>query len=177
MWIAAPTLPCIMMVMHEIDKIIAQYFVVIPVLAIGILWLAKSKVVKLKLALMVVIGAAVAYLMVKVSGHFFYHDRPFVYKHIQPWFSHGADNGFPSDHTTYSTLLAMCALRFNTPLGIVLFAVAIAIGSARVLAFVHSPLDIAGGIVFGVIAGLIAWPISGWITKKVMGERSAVRDA
>ncbi|HEX3569099.1 MAG TPA: phosphatase PAP2 family protein [Candidatus Saccharimonadales bacterium] len=157
--------------MHELDKIIAQYFVVIPVLSIGVLWLLRPRADKVKLAIMVVLGAAIAYVMVKVSGHFFYHDRPFVYKHVQPWFSHGADNGFPSDHTTYSTLLAACAWPFNRVLGALLFAVAIAIGTSRVLAFVHSPLDIVGGVVFGIVAGAIAYPLSGCLTRLMLGSK------
>lgn len=75
----------------------------------------------------------------------------------RPLIAHGNDNGFPSDHTLLSSLLGFAILPFAPVAGLVTLLVALLIGTARVLAFVHHPIDIIASFVFAGVAVLIAY--------------------
>lgn len=75
----------------------------------------------------------------------------------QPLIAHSNDNGFPSDHTLLSSLLGFAILPFAPIMGIATLLVALLIGTARVLAFVHHPIDIIASFVFAGAAVLIAY--------------------
>lgn len=68
---------------------------------------------------------------------------------------------FPSDHTIVATVFAMTAWVFGAPLGVALFLtiMTLLVGGGRVLAGVHYPLDIVGGIVFGSLATFFAFQV------------------
>ena len=88
--------------------------------------------------------------------------RPFIAHDIQPLFAHAADNGFPSEHTLLATAISALVFTVNKPLGFVLFAFSLMIGTARVVANVHHPLDIVGGI---AIALLVVYLCSIYLSK------------
>jgi membrane-associated phospholipid phosphatase len=74
---------------------------------------------------------------------------------IHPWFSHPADNGFPSDHTAVAVLTSLVVLFHRRTAGLVLLALGVLIGAARVLAHVHHVQDIVAGGVIGLVAALL----------------------
>src|ERR1700704_4461652 len=128
--------------MHEIVIIVAKYWIVIPVVASAIVWLRLSGARKKEYVLMIVFGAMITVLLAKVGSKLFDNPRPFVVGHFKPYFAHGADNGFPSDHTLLASLLAFTMLWFSKKVGVVLCAVALLIGLARIAAGVHHLIDI-----------------------------------
>ena len=75
----------------------------------------------------------------------------------QPLIAHSNDNGFPSDHTLLSSLLGFAILPFAPIAGLVTLLIALLIGTARVLAFVHHPIDIIASFVFSGAAVLISY--------------------
>ena len=64
--------------------------------------------------------------------------------------------GFPSDHALFVTVivLAVWALTHKNKLSLVLAVLALLVCIGRVIALVHTPMDVIGGIVAGLIGGL-----------------------
>lgn len=66
---------------------------------------------------------------------------------------------FPSGHTLGAVMLAMTvSLIHRRKLIIVLiWALALLIAASRIVAGIHSPVDVTGGIIMGIISGWIVW--------------------
>lgn len=103
------------------------------------------------------ITGIVAYGLATVGGLLFYNTRPFVVDHVTPLISHLANNGFPSDHTLLAASIAVMLFSVSKQLSLGFMFLAIIIGSSRVLAHVHHPIDILASIVFAIIGGLVAY--------------------
>lgn len=115
------------------------------------LWKVDKKI-RLKLIKLTIFSFPLIWLIAKVSSFFISDPRPFVLEHIKPLISHAADNGFPSDHTLLTMAIASVVFAYNRKLGAFLFFVALLVGTSRILARIHHPLDIVGstGIAIGV---------------------------
>jgi undecaprenyl-diphosphatase len=148
--------------MHEAVIFVAKYFILIPVIVAAVVWLRLPAKEKLRFAVLAVLGAAIAYGLAKLGSALFYNPRPFVAGHFTPYFAHGADNGFPSDHTLLAGALAALVFSRNRRWGWLLFAVALLIGLSRVIAGVHHLIDILGAIAFGC-AGM-------WLASVLVGR-------
>lgn len=132
--------------------------IAIFVLYVGYLW-RKNKEKCLSLARLSLISFPLTYLLAKIAGYIIHDPRPFVVEHIKPLIAHAADNGFPSDHTLLTSVIASVIYVYNKKLGMVLFVISIAIGSARVLAGIHHPLDIVGAMVISIVAVYASWTL------------------
>lgn len=80
---------------------------------------------------------------------------------LHPGASYLDNPGFPSDHTLFVTAIAL-AVWFETTyrkLAVGLFLLVIVVAVGRVLALVHTPLDVSAGIVIALIGGL--WYLQG----------------
>jgi undecaprenyl-diphosphatase len=137
--------------MHTIIVLIAQYLLFVLILIAGAYWLVQDKSVKIKVLIIGILSSIIALILMKIGAALFYDPRPFV-NGVIPYFKHVADNGFPSDHTTLAAVLAVTIFFVSRKLGIALFVGAIVIGSARVIAHVHSPIDIIGGLTIGILS-------------------------
>src|SRR3989344_1115451 len=62
---------------------------------------------------------------------------------------------FPSGHASLYFAIATVVWFYNRKLGVVFYIVAILMGLARVMAGVHWPLDIFGGLVVGIISTIV----------------------
>lgn len=142
--------------MHLVITFIAQYLLFLLIAAAGVYWLTQPKTIKLKIVFIGIIGSLIALILMKVGAALFYDPRPFVDSTIVPYFKHAADNGFPSDHTSLATVLALTIFFVSRKVGLTLLIGAVAIGTARVIAHVHSPIDIIGGLVIGMISVYIS---------------------
>ena len=145
--------------MSLLISFIAQYLVFAVVLIAIIAVLLSPSPIRISILKLVVLSSLIAYLFAFVAGIFYYDPRPFVVEHIQPLFPYSADNGFPSEHTLFATVIAGAIFIYRRKLGIFLGAMGILIGVARVAAAVHHPIDIIGGIAIAVIATYISWTI------------------
>lgn len=79
--------------------------------------------------------------------------RPFELMGVDPGASYLDNPGFPSDHALFVTAIVL-AVWFETRMkavSIVLVSLALLVCVGRVLALVHTPLDVIGGV---VIAGI-----------------------
>lgn len=113
-----------------------------------------------------VIAGVLAVILDKLGGMLYYDPRPFVSRHITPLITHAADNGFPSEHTVFTMTLSAVLIFYRRRLGILSFVLALSVGISRVAADVHSPIDIAGGIVIGLVAGYGGYYLAKGLLKR-----------
>ena len=137
-------------------------FAVVAALAAYAWWLLPKEK-RLQVAIQAALGLGIAAVMVKVAGAIHPDLRPFVAHHFQPWISQSADNGFPSDHTTFTMLAAFTILPFSKKWGWSLAGLALLVGLARIAVGVHSLQDIVGGIVVAAISAAAAYYLAKWI--------------
>jgi len=135
----------------------AKYLFVIVALLFVLAWLQAGRKQKLEILLAFIIAGILALVMDKIAAKLYYDPRPFVSHHLKPLVAHAADNGFPSEHTLFTITLSTIIIFYRKKLGIAAFVLALLVGIGRVAAHVHSPIDIVGGIVFGVVAGIAGY--------------------
>jgi membrane-associated phospholipid phosphatase len=98
-----------------------------------------------------------AWLFALALQNFIALPRPFVADEtLIPLFTYGGHNTFPSGHTTVLFALATIMYFFSRRAGVLTALGALIVACARVIAGVHYPLDIFGGIIMGVLLALIA---------------------
>lgn len=103
------------------------------------------------LLLLVSVGSL---LLGGIAGLLIENPRPFVTEQIIPLIPHDPTNGFPSTHTLVTVSLALVVFVYEKRIGAVLFLLAILVGVGRVLAHVHSVVDVLGGITISIVATL-----------------------
>ncbi len=118
-------------------------------------WLPPQK--RQQFLILTVITLPLIYLTAKFLAFFYYDPRPFVTNHLIPLFTHAPDNGFPSDHTLLSGAIASVTFYFNKKISLFFFTATILIGTARVLAGVHHPVDILGSLIIAIIISYLTY--------------------
>lgn len=139
-------------------RIIADWLV-IPIVLIGggaMLWLPKKKYESLSWA---VITGLVALLLAKVASMFYQGERPFMALEEVPKAAYLNNPGFPSDHTllVFVITFIVWASTKNKPLSLALLVMSILVGLGRILALVHTPIDVAGGIACAFLAAAVVY--------------------
>ncbi len=76
------------------------------------------------------------------------------------------DYGFPSSHAAVFSAIATSLFLINRRAGIFATLLALIIGTARIFAGVHTPLDILGGYILGTVIALAFSLISQSVSKK-----------
>jgi membrane-associated phospholipid phosphatase len=99
-----------------------------------------------------------AYLFAKLLASVYQPsgERPFEILGVAPGASYLNNPGFPSDHTLFATFLTL-AVWFETrrkDITIILAVLTLLMCIGRVLALVHTPLDVTGGVVVACLGGL-----------------------
>lgn len=144
------------------DKIIifcASYLHLFVVLGICIAWLKTNKNLKTQFILTTIVAGAIAFILSRIASKMYYDPRPFITEHVKPLISHAADNGFPSDHALLAGTLTAITYFYNKKIASGMFILTIVVGIARILAKVHSSLDIGAGWLFGVIGAIAGYYI------------------
>lgn len=144
----------------------AKYLIFIIGLIVLVVWLRQGGKQRYELALAVVVAAITALVLAKLAGMLYYHPRPFIAQNIQPLIAHGNDNGFPSEHEAAGVALATIIYFYHRRVGAIAFVLAAIVGIGRVAAHVHSPIDILGGAVLGVLAGISGY----WLARKFLSK-------
>ena len=90
------------------------------------------------------------------QGYFPTELRPFQQMGIAPGAAYLDNPGFPSDHALFVTsiLLAVWFETRHRTISLILLILALLVGIGRVLALVHTPLDVIGGV-FAASVGAI----------------------
>jgi membrane-associated phospholipid phosphatase len=100
-------------------------------------------------------------------------ERPFEILGVEPGALYLNNPGFPSDHALFVTAIT-AAVWFETKMKkttLILVGLVVLICIARVLALVHTPLDVIGGVVIGLIGAV--W----YLNKKPVGEKKVSHGA
>lgn len=149
----------------------AQYLPYVVVLVGVVVWLVLPLLDKVALAVQGIVTLIIVLILIVVAGHVHNDPRPFVVDpSVHPLFHHAPDNGFPSDHEALAMAVALLITLYRRIIGVVLIALAILIGVARVAAHVHHVQDIVGGAGIAVVAvavSMVVW----WLLRPVVAPR------
>lgn len=144
--------------MIDIVIIFAAQYLPFVLVALALWFILRLELLKRKSALaLIVLASAFAFVIDKILNQLISSPRPFVVEDIAPLFPHVADNGFPSEHALFAMVIAGIVFVYNQRLGIILGIFALVIGLARIIAYVHHPIDVLGGIVIALVAVFSAW--------------------
>lgn len=83
-------------------------------------------------------------------------ERPFQALGVEPGAAYLDNPGFPSDHTllVFVITFVVWASTKNKVLSLTLLILSVFVAAGRVLALVHTPADVTGGIVCALVAAL-----------------------
>ena len=151
----------------------AKYLIVIVGLFALAYWITLPRKQKTEVLIMGVITAIVAFILAKTGSALFNDPRPFVSDNVTPLFPYVADNGFPSDHTLLGMIITMALLSVSRRWAVNLFVLTVIIGTSRVLAGVHHPVDIVGSILFGALGGVVAIYVTPMIINTLAASKYA----
>ena len=106
----------------------------------------------------ILMAGITAYLVAKLLASVYQPsgERPFEVLGVEPGASYLPNAGFPSDHALFAGFLTL-AVWFETRrrgLTIILAALTISMCVGRVLALVHTPLDVVGGLAVACVGAL-----------------------
>ncbi|MDR0955571.1 MAG: phosphatase PAP2 family protein [Candidatus Nomurabacteria bacterium] len=141
-------------------RFLADWLLIIVVIigAVGLL-IGTPRGQKIARFKLVVLAGLTALLVARLLGMLpIDQARPFVEKGVQAGASYMNNPGFPSDHTMLAFTLAFACLAVLPArwkkLGWLLIICGILIGVGRVLAGVHTPLDVLGGAFAAAVGAL-----------------------
>lgn len=92
------------------------------------------------------------YALARLAGLLYGHQQPFAEEGFSPLIAHDIDNSFPSDHTLIGGVFASVAFLADRRIGLVLWALTLLVGLARVLAGLHWAVDIAAAVALAAAA-------------------------
>lgn len=106
----------------------------------------------------ILMAGITAYLLAKLLAAAYQPsgERPFEILGVAPGASYLQNAGFPSDHALFAAFLTL-AVWFETrrkTLSIILALLTLGVCVGRVLALVHTPLDVTGGVLVACVGGL-----------------------
>lgn len=135
-------------------------FLVIPIVLIAA-WALLFRVPKgqrFRAYSRVLMAGLTAYMFAKFIGTVYQPAplRPFELLGVSPGAAYLDNPGFPSDHVLFVTAI-ICAVWFETRmkrLTAVLIVLALLVGIGRVLALVHTPLDVIGGVLIALLGAV-----------------------
>lgn len=143
--------------MDNLITFTAQYLILAVAAGVTVAWFLAPKINQLRFALSVVVAGVIALVLSRIASHYYYDPRPFVTENVKPLFDHAADNGFPSDHSLLAMALTASTYFFNKRLAGIMLVLTVLIGVARILAKVHSPLDIGAAWVIGIVGAVAGY--------------------
>ena len=158
------------MALDFIIHIIADAFV-IPVVLIGafVLLFKIPKGGRFEAYTRILMAGLTSYLIAKFIASVYQpsFERPFEILGVAPGALYLNNPGFPSDHALFVTAIT-AAVWFETKMKkttILLATLVVLICVGRVLALVHTPLDVIAGVVIGLVGAV-------WYLNKVPVEKT-----
>jgi membrane-associated phospholipid phosphatase len=120
----------------------------------------------------ILMAGLTAFLLAKLLAAVYQPEglRPFQELGVKPGAAFLPNPGFPSDHALFATAIAL-AVWFETKhkaISVTLAVLVLLVCVGRVLALVHTPLDVVGGVAVASIGAL--WYLTAQKTKKKSSE-------
>ena len=149
-------------------KVFSEYLVFV-VITLALLWLTNRTYQRIKPradyktflkdlflqgVTLLVIPVGLATVISEIISSLFVRQRPFVtMKDVKLLVPHGADGGMPSHHMVFMMSIAVMVFIFDKKLGLLLIAMSVTSGIARISAGIHYPSDVlAGALLCGGLA-------------------------
>ena len=167
------------MVIQDIIRLFADGAVIPIVLIAGYVLLFKIPPgYKYEAYARILMAGLTSYLVAKLLGSIWQPsgERPFEILGVAPGASYLNNPGFPSDHALFTAFLTF-AVWFETrqkKLSILLAVLTLLVCVGRVLALVHTPLDVIGGLVVASVGAL--WYLQIGKQRSVAESRSKSKD-
>lgn len=147
------------MILETIIRLVADGTVLL-IVVIGT-WALLSKIPNLqkyRAYCRVLMAGLTAYLLAKLVGSVYQPEimRPFEQLGVDAGASFLNNPGFPSDHVLFATAITL-AVWFETrykPATYILVGLTVVLAVGRVLALVHTPLDVLGAVAIACVGGL-----------------------
>lgn len=151
-----------------IVHILADYLIVAVAAIGGLTLLFIRKKDRAEVWGRAVVAGLVALLLAKVISLLYHGQRPFETLGVKPGAAYLPDPGFPSDHAllVFSVVFIVWVSTKKIWLSITLLVLAALVAWGRVLALVHTPLDIAGGILCAFLAAMCVYGRRFFTTSK-----------
>ncbi len=158
--------------MNSIVIFCAEYLFIFVILIAVVAWLrAKGGDVKLRFVVVTILAGVIALALARLAGALYFDPRPFVAEHVAPLIPHAPDNGFPSDHALLTMTLTAAVYFFNKKAAGAMLILTIIVGIARVLAKVHSPIDIGAGWAIGIMGAIAGYYAGAWLVDRYKHRR------
>jgi undecaprenyl-diphosphatase len=134
---------------------LASFLIWIMLFGLLVLWGVDGKIKK-EQALHAFFAFAVSWVLVDFLKNIFHTPRPFELNG-QPTLTIVAlaDGAFPSGHAAASFAMALTVWLHDKKIGLLFIVASFLVGIARILANVHYPIDILGGMIIGASVSLI----------------------
>jgi undecaprenyl-diphosphatase len=151
---------------QTLSVLVTDYGIYLVALVAALVWLVADRPAKLSMAVAGAITLGAVGVLLLVSGAAWFDPRPFVVDGVPPLVPHGADNGFPSDHTTMAAAIAGVVLAYRRRIGIALLLAAALVGASRVAVHVHHVPDVLGGAALGLLAAAVGVWLGRWVVER-----------
>ena len=143
------------------------YILVAVVLAI-LIFGKKTYREKIKIFIFTGLSIFLSRIVITETIRYFYHvSRPFVDNNVHQLIFHETSGSFPSGHAAFFFALAMAVyLSLSKKWGWLFFTGAFIIGSTRIIAGVHWPLDILAGAIAGKLSAFFVYYLTPTLSFK-----------
>ena len=138
-------------------------YLVAPVIVSAAIALSYHKEHRKRLTWTLAIALPFGYALARVAGIFFSHNQPFVVEGFEPLIPHAVDNSFPSDHVLIGGIFSSLALLADRRVGLVLWALTLLVGLARMLAGLHYAVDVLSAAVLALGVVFLAHKAVLWV--------------
>lgn len=148
-----------MLMIMNIVQFAADYLVVPIALAGAIVMLIVPKAERHQVWGRAILTGLTALLFAKVMSLWYQGERPFETLGVAPGAAFLPNPGFPSDHAllVFTVVCVVWATTRRKYLTIILLGAAIVVSVGRVVALVHTPLDVVGGFACAALAAVAVY--------------------
>lgn len=132
-------------------------YLLVAIFVLFLYFSAYSKRDKLYIFCTTIVSVIIARFGITEIIRFLYHrPRPFITHHVYQLFAEN-DWSFPSGHSAFFFAMATAIYFYNKKWGIGFFIAAILMNLSRIIAGVHYPSDILGGVIVGVFTAYVVF--------------------
>lgn len=147
--------------MHLGIIFLADYLVLLPVALAAWVVASQLAVGKRRILAEVCLAVGVALVLQLLLRHIFPSVRPYILNDSPALIPHPpTTNSFPSGHTITAFVAATIVCFWSKKWGGLALVAAVLVGVGRVLARVHWPIDILGGVIVALVAVVVAHRLS-----------------